>query len=229
LTARSLFDNVVLLREFGVNLEWSGIEIDKEMKNVSRPKNVKAENISLDENEAWETPLGKVDLDMEMISRLELPFSVLAHQFEHSGEVILPMLQFFLPYDFKIIPICMLAQNPENAQLIAEKLYTSQEETGRKLLIIASSDFSHHVDPDFGKNQDDYVINMIQNKNVKGVYSELKKYNVSACGYGPIMSLISYANKLGPDVRFEVLKRGHSGEVYPSDEVVDYVSMLAYR
>jgi AmmeMemoRadiSam system protein B len=60
------------------------------------------------------------------------------------------------------------------------------------------------------------------------VYDHIIKDKISVCGYGPIMSLIYYANLKEEKTSAEVLVRGHSGEVYPSEKVVDYVSLLFY-
>jgi len=43
------------------------------------------------------------------------------------------------------------------------------------------------------------------------------------------MSLMEYARFQSPDYKIEVLARGHSGEVSPSPEVVDYISLIAYK
>jgi hypothetical protein len=42
------------------------------------------------------------------------------------------------------------------------------------------------------------------------------------------MTLIEYSKLVAKNPKAEILKIGHSGEVIPSDEVVDYVSMLFY-
>ncbi len=49
------------------------------------------------------------------------------------------------------------------------------------------------------------------------------------CGYGPIMTLMEYAGGSNSDYKVEILARGHSGEVVPSHEVVDYISMILYQ
>ena len=54
----------------------------------------------------------------------------------------------------------------------------------------------------------------------------LKKKNISVCGFGPIMTLIEYSKLISVNPKVNILKIGHSGEVIPSNEVVDYVSIL---
>ncbi|MEA3445296.1 MAG: AmmeMemoRadiSam system protein B [Bacteroidota bacterium] len=186
------------------------------------------EDISLSDDEAWETPFGDIDVDLGFSAKTGLKFSKIAHEDEHSGEVMLPLLKYFLDYEFKIVPICIKTQNPDTAKQTAEAIYKAGQESNKEILVIASSDFSHFVSPDFGKVQDDYVIDEILKLNTTGIYHQVKKHNVSCCGYGPIMALVEYSKLVSEHPKVEILKRGHSGEVYPADEVVDYVSMLAF-
>lgn len=185
--------------------------------------------IALDENEAWETPFGMVEIDRDYYPYLGFSESSASHKYEHSAEVMVPMLQHFLNYRFKIVPVTMSRQNPQNAKTIAEAILTANRELKKRICLIASSDFSHYVDPDEGKKLDKYVIVELLNMNSERIFQEVKARQISVCGYGPIMTLIEYA-KLVADVPVpHILKIGHSGEVIPSDEVVDYVSVVIYE
>jgi AmmeMemoRadiSam system protein B len=53
--------------------------------------------------------------------------------------------------------------------------------------------------------------------------------NISVCGYGPIMALMEYSKFRSDEPRADILSRGNSARTYPSDEVVDYVSMIFYE
>ncbi len=184
--------------------------------------------ISIDENEAWETPLGLVPVDIFFQEKLGFPVSSLAHQHEHSGEVMVPMLQYFLDYEFSILPVAISNQSVNNATLIANRIFEINKVLKKNICIIASSDFSHYVHPDEGRRLDSFVTNEILKLNPVGVYREIKEKNISACGFGPIMTLIEYSKLVAENPKAEILKIGHSGEVIPSDEVVDYISMILY-
>jgi AmmeMemoRadiSam system protein B len=187
------------------------------------------EEISLDENFAWESTLGVTVLDHEFMQKLDFPKAEMAHRFEHSGEVMLPFLQYVLDYDFKILPISMSVQNYSNARLIAESIFNANKKLNKEILIIASSDFSHFISVDQGHKQDSPVIDFIQKFESKNIENEVQKNNLSICGYGPIMSLIEYAKLLSPEIKNKTLRRGHSGEVNSAAEVVHYLSMLFYK
>ena len=185
--------------------------------------------ISLDTNDAWETPLGITEIDRELNETINFDKSEESHKYEHSGEVLLPLLQYFINYDFKILPITMSVQNYYNAQLIAAKLRIASLKLKRKICIIASTDFSHYVSPEEGKQQDEKAINQILTLNPEELISTVKKQHISMCGYGPVASLLEYANSVTDNAKAELLKYGNSGEIYPSSEVVDYASFLIYE
>lgn len=185
--------------------------------------------ISLDDNDYWKTPYGKVEIDKDFYDFLDFSESTDAHKFEHSGEVMLPLLQYSLNYPFKIVPVTLTRQNPSNARFIAQNIVKANNILNKNICIIASSDFSHYVDPSEGKQLDNYVIEEILKLNSEGVYQQVKDKNISVCGYGPIMTLIEYAKIFAKKPQVKILKIGHSGEVIPSNEVVDYVSILFYQ
>lgn len=184
--------------------------------------------IALDENEKWETPLGLVSLDLEFMQNLPFTKSAAAHKYEHSAEVMLPLLQYFLPYDFKIVPISISRQNYENAVIIAQKLFDAQKITNRKIAVIASSDFSHFLSPAKGKELDNLILEEIENKNAQAIEEKIYKNNISVCGFCPIMALMEYSRLLRLDYHTKLLKYGHSGEISAADKVVDYASILFY-
>jgi len=184
--------------------------------------------ISIDGHSEWKTPLGSVKVDIDLANAMSFPKSMIAQSQEHSTEVIIPLLQHFVNYDFMILPISMRIQNIENSRKLAYEIYERASEMGKKILFIASSDFSHYESPEFGFKQDDKVVKEILNFQGENIFEKVKKYNVSMCGYGPVMSLIEYSKLICEKPEAKILKRGHSGEVYSSNEVVDYISFALY-
>lgn len=181
--------------------------------------------LCLDSHAFWQTPLGWLESDTELGSLLGLQTDERSHAQEHSGEVVLPFLQHFIRYHFKILVISMNKQSHGNALLLARKLADAAAECSRRICIIASSDFSHFVSPEAGKRKDDKVLAEIMAMNPKGVEAVVKHEKVSVCGFGPVMCLMEYAKLLKPAATPVLIARGHSGEVVPSDEVVHYISI----
>ena len=184
--------------------------------------------ISLDENDKWETPLGIAEVDMEMAELLGYPKNSAAHKFEHSGEVMVPLLQYFLDYSFKILPVSMGEQTAQNAKTLAEKIRDASNELDTNITIVASSDFSHFLPKEEGKRKDNMVVEKIQALDTDGIENTVKSNNLSVCGYGPIMTLMEYGKLTLDSPKIKELSRGSSGDVIPSSEVVDYITFLMY-
>ena len=182
--------------------------------------------IAFDSNDFWETPLGTVPLDIDFGLKLGVEFSEIEQRQEHSGEVMVPFLQYFLDYEYKIAPITLSNQTFKNAKLLAERINESASILDRKILFIASSDFSHFLSLEEGKEKDSYVLENIKGLNAEAIEKVVRKKNISVCGFGPIMTLIEYSKLISVNPKVNILKIGHSGEVIPSNEVVDYVSIL---
>lgn len=185
--------------------------------------------IEVDSSDSWQTPLGSVPLDKDFVDSLDLPVASNAQMSEHSAEVMLPFLQKWLSYPFRIVPICIMRQNPLTSGEIAEKIYQANQRLKKKIFIIASSDFSHYVDPETGKEKDTLVLNELEKLDSRHLYDTVIRNRISVCGYGPIMTLIEYARLISPKPATKILARGNSGKTRPSSSVVDYVSVLFYQ
>jgi AmmeMemoRadiSam system protein B len=182
--------------------------------------------ISVSDEELWETPLGEVEIDKEfaenLISQSEfISNDSYAHLREHSCEVHLPFLQYFSK-DFKIVPIVMSVQNLESIDIVSNALINTIESTKRSVTIIGSSDFSHYISGDSANELDKLVIDEIANFNPLKILDLIEKYNISICGFGPIIVTMIVSNKLGSN-KFNLLKYGNSGDVSG-----DYSSVVAY-
>ncbi len=186
--------------------------------------------LAVDDADIWTNSIGDIPIDREFANALELPFDSLAHAREHSAEVILPFLQYFLPdMPFSIVPICMLDQGYRSASIVAKRIRQAEKVTGRRIMVIASCDFSHFSTPEEGKIKDQLVIDKIVARKPTSIEKVVKQNHISVCGYGPIMSLMEYAGAMEANYQIKILARGHSGEVHPSREVVDYISIIMYQ
>lgn len=176
----------------------------------------------------WETPLGTVDADEAFMEALDIEPNNRAHSLEHSGEVQLPFLQLYAEHPFAVVMITMNKQTVPSAVSLASKIKQAALQTGERILLIASSDFSHHESPSRGYEKDQLVIDQILSLNSQNVFDVVQKHQVSACGYGPIMTLIEYTRQVAHRPGITLLRRGNSGEVQPAAMVVDYISFLCY-
>ena len=188
------------------------------------------EPVCLDDSNSWKNALGSIELDMDFGSLLELPESGTAHAHEHSGEVILPFIQYYFKgHPFRIVPICMSDQSFESASELGNRIFRASQRLEKQIMVLASSDFSHFLSSEDGYKADQPVVDAITSGDIEGVYKAVKQRRISVCGYGPIMTLMAYSALVDPDYNTYTLARGHSGEVSPSSEVVDYISFLMYN
>lgn len=129
----------------------------------------------------WETPLGKVKVDKVKTTFLDFPA---AHQYEHSIEVQLPLLQKVLK-QFSIIPISI---GDDDFNEIAEEVNKLVDE---KTIIIASSDLSHYYDYDTAIKIDNLANEAIPKLDIN------KAKKIEACGKIGILALMKIAKKNG--------------------------------
>ena len=189
----------------------------------------------------WATPLGQISID-ETISK-DIHTGIIdadesAHLYEHSIEVQLPFLQFIAKEKkFKFVPICMAMQDYQTSKEIGEILIDTIKKTDKKIVIIASSDFSHagfnyqsmppsgtRVDK-FAEMQDKKAIDQILNMNAEGLIDTVQKNNITMCGFGPIAAMITACNKLEYE-KVKLLKYATSYEVHPSSSCVGYGALV---
>ncbi|AGF97181.1 hypothetical protein MmTuc01_1838 [Methanosarcina mazei Tuc01] len=99
-------------------------------------------------------------------------------------------------------------------------------ESGKRAVIIASSDFTHYETAERAKEIDSEVIDSILNFDISGMYDRLYRRNASVCGYGPITAMLTASKKLGGS-RATLLKYANSGDVSgDKDAVVGYAAII---
>jgi AmmeMemoRadiSam system protein B len=177
----------------------------------------------------WETPLGQVEVDGELASRLAvnsgiLDFDDLAHSRDHCLEVQLPFLQYIKKNQFKFVPVIMILQDKATALEIGKSI----GETTRTLniLLVASSDFTHYEPNVEAHRKDAELIKAILDLDISEFYTTLERDNVSACGYGAIASVMTASKALGAS-KGELLRYATSGDVTGDvKSVVGYASII---
>ncbi len=177
----------------------------------------------------WSTPLGTVEVDVELGGRIldaseRLQENRSAFLREHSIEVQLPFLQGLWGSDFSIVPICLKDQGREVAADLAAAL---AETVSPETLLIASTDFSHYEAQEVAEEKDARAIGSIMNREIDELYERVRDHHISICGYGAIAVLLDFA--LREDLHPTQLKYATSGEVAGyGREVVGY-SAIGFR
>jgi AmmeMemoRadiSam system protein B len=98
--------------------------------------------LALPDADAYETPLGKVPLDRDLVDKVrDLPrvlVSEAAHAREHSLEVELPFLQEALG-GFSVLPLVVGDATPESVAELLERVWSPD------VLVVISTDLSHYL------------------------------------------------------------------------------------
>jgi hypothetical protein len=197
--------------------------------------------------ENWRTPLGTVEVDEEFVKELIKDSMIMedskSHWREHSIEVQLPWLQYLFK-DFRIVPISI---NPiyfdvKTCKEIGEKIAETSRLTRRKVLIIASSDFTHYgsmygYEPFRGKitevlnkvkKMDYEVIDLITGLKPKEVIETCEEKRLTVCGYGGIAAMLYAAISLKAE-RGELIDYSTSFEVSKNtDAIVGYAGISIF-
>jgi len=172
----------------------------------------------------WRTPLGDVEIDTALADSILhetriLDVDDLAHKYEHSLEVQLPFLQFLYEDKFKIVPICYLMQDYDSAVEVGRTLVEALSATNA--LVIASSDMTHYEPAKAAAAKDQAALKAVTELDAKRFYQTVETQNITACGYAPISSLITYA--VGVCAKAQLLSYHNSGDV-----TGDHSSVVGY-
>ncbi len=189
------------------------------------------ENIALS-LEDFETPLGIVNNDIklgeEILEQLNIQEDNEAHKYEHSIEVQLPFLQE-TQENFKIISIILKNYTLSICKKLAKAIYEAGKRLKRKIILIASSDFTH-AGPAYGfsgkaKKLDRDAINEILKLDTKKFLEKANKTTI--CGAGPITTIIEFS-KLAQIKESELLEYYTSADIMPSENEVGYAAIIFY-
>ena len=177
----------------------------------------------------WSTPIGVVQNDKELsgaIAKMEgIEEDEDAHREEHSVEVELPFVKQLFP-DAKACFICMGDQEIGSAELLSDSVISAEKELGRKIIVIASSDFNHYEPRAVAQRKDRPLFELLEKMDARGFYRKKDEQNESACGYGPIATALLYAKKAHNASRGVLLHNSDSGdETGDTESVVDYAAL----
>jgi AmmeMemoRadiSam system protein B len=166
--------------------------------------------------DAFETPLGRVEIDASAVARIrhlpQVTESVAAHRLEHALEVHLPFLQRTLE-DFRLVPLAVGHASREEVAEVLELLWGGDE-----TLIVVSSDLSHYLPYEQARILDAETAAMIVDLRSDIVHER-------ACGGTPINGLTLAAHRRG--LQIELVDLRNSGDTAGSkDRVVGYAAFL---
>ena len=103
-------------------------------------------------------------------------------------------------------------QDEETALDVGMELAEAVRKVNKKVVIIASSDFSHYKPDKVAREDDAYFIRSIIDLDIPGFYRKLYERNASVCGYGPIAAMLTASKALGAK-KGTLVKYSTSGDI----------------
>jgi len=184
----------------------------------------------------YETPLGLVEVDAELVEALgkEVSLNRVGFDGEHSLEIQLPFLQQVLG-TFTLLPV-MLGESISSSRGLAacRELSAALAKLlrDRKALIVASTDLSHLYDYNDVVRHDRVMVELVERFDIEGLARALMEGRCQACGGAPVVTALLAAQALGAN-RAEVLHYTNSGDVTgerrPGSYTVGYMAAAVYR
>ncbi|HEY7099567.1 MAG TPA: AmmeMemoRadiSam system protein B [Terriglobales bacterium] len=180
----------------------------------------------------WTTPLGNTEIDSELADALKKGFSELhedssAHQGEHAIEVQLPFLRVVRP-DSRFVPIAIGTRRLDILESLGESIAQAIADQEEHVLIIASSDMNHYESDAVTRVKDQKAIDCMLARDPQSLFEVVNREEISMCGFGPTVSMITAANRLGATVA-ELVRYATSGDVSGDrDMVVGYAGVVVH-
>jgi len=178
----------------------------------------------------WETPLGNIPIDSAFAAALKQRCPLLhedsaAHRSEHAVEVELPFLQIRQP-KLKFVPIALGTGQFEALEQLGLALADTIAAQNQPVLIVASSDMNHYESDAVTRVKDRSAIEPILRLDARALFDVVTQQDISMCGFGPAVAMLTAAKKLGA-VSAELVKYATSGDIFGDrDAVVGYAGVI---
>lgn len=181
---------------------------------------------------SWQTPLGMVGINSNLAQKILesndlLKMDPSAHRYEHSLEVLLPILQYFKK-QFEIVPITFALNNLSDLKSIGKQIakVIKSLKLENEISIIASSDMTHYESEKDARDKDKRAIEAILELDEEKLAKRVKEFNISMCGFAPVAVLIYLAKELGATTA-KLIKYQTSAEITgDNSSVVGYAGVI---
>jgi hypothetical protein len=190
----------------------------------------RGEQVAILSSGAWRTPLGDAPIDEPLAHALTkgcplLSEDSVAHSAEHSLEVQVPFLQVLAP-GFAFVPIALGTIRFETLVSLGEALARVLADSNEDVLLLTTSDLNHYEDDATTRFKDHQAIEKLLALDPQGLYDVCRNEEISMCGLGPAVTMLTALNKLGAK-KSELVKYATSGDVSGDrDAVVGYAGMI---
>jgi len=139
----------------------------------------------------WAMPNGRVHIDKDFEQALLTDSELIqldesAHVYEHSLEVQVPFLHALHP-DCKIVPLVLGHLSYAHCRTLAKSLADTIRKTGKKVLLVASTDMSHYETRENAEHKDSMALACIAEMNPEKLYQTVHQHGITMCGVIPVV------------------------------------------
>jgi MEMO1 family protein len=154
----------------------------------------RGESLAINTSGAWRTPLGDAPIDEALAAALKKDCPILredrvAHATEHSLEVQLPFLQVLSP-GFSFAPIALGTVRFDDLVAVGEALARILA-ANPEVLLLTTSDLNHYENDATTRLKDKKAIDQILALNPRGLYDVCRNEDISMCGLGPAVAMLT--------------------------------------
>jgi len=179
-------------------------------------------------HQAYQTPLGSQRIDADAVCALDegmrgqfgWGLTLVARDQEHSLEIELPFLQRTLSGEFKLLPVMLRTQEPEEILQLGGVL--AEVLRGKNFLMVASTDLSHFFPERIAAQLDREMLRQIESLSPDGVLEAEREERGFACGVAAVAAVLYASRALGAS-KVEILHHSTSG-----DTTGDHSSVVGY-
>ena len=187
--------------------------------------------VSIFDGDAYQTPLGDVSIDTDIVKTFSNESSLVkfmpeSHDREHGIEVQLPFLQaIFKDKPFSIIPIVFGDKSIQTVKEIVRLILENCNQ--KKTLIIASSDMSHFYRYDRAREMDLAALDYLKKWDIERLMIKEEEREIEFCGFAPVLVLTQVMKQWGCH-NIDVLDYCNSGDISGDHSRVVGYSSVAY-
>jgi len=128
--------------------------------------------------------------------------------------------------ELRFVPIALGTGQFEALEQLGVALADVIREHKEPVLMVASSDMNHYESDVVTRVKDHRAIERILTLDPRGLYDVVTQQNISMCGFGPSVAMLTAARQLGARSA-ELLKYATSGDVSGDrDRVVGYAGVI---
>lgn len=176
----------------------------------------------------WNTPFGVLQADREIVGSL-LENRIAAENFilmekEHSISCLVPYIKYFMPHS-KIVPVLMTGTDRISG---AERLgaFLAQMSRCRKILFIASVDFSHYLPVEKADEMDEITRKALLKRDIDRIRAMDNNYMDSPVS---IITLLTVMDRLGAREQI-ILDHNNSARISATDpnSTTSYFTVIYY-